>query len=1621
MEKRYFSQFKKLAAVVLGTVVPHVAADLIIKDGETLSLNSTPPEILSIETDLVIQNGGLLQGASNSEIRVRGNWDNSAGGDYIHGNSKVFFTGSAVSKIQGNNHFYHLVVNKKDAASGQEFTGSEIQIESDSTQIVSSQLYINGASIDDRLKIRSTTAGVPHTLNAGNALYVEAWFLDVDDSIFIGSIDMPMNLDMSSTAGPVVGSGNNDGWIPNTAPTINLVINNFTEDLTPIVAGTTAAGSYQVEDADNDELTVTFTPNTNANGHYTLDDTEKKIVLTQVAVDRINRGNSLDEINLTVTDGIVWVTSSGTPEISSVNDAPVFNSTAIVVATEDQLYSYTVVASDEETQALTYSASQIPSWLSFDAAGKTLSGTPTNQHVGDHNVVLTVNDGTETVAQTFTVAVANTNDSPIIEVIEQQQILENNLFEHWVITSDEDSSFNFSYSLLQKPQGMTIDSTTGVIRWTPDDAVASGDVLVTVQVDDGSGANNATASRSFTISVTAENDLPVGEVIISGIVAQGQTLTASHNLTDADGIGPISYQWQADSFDIITATQTSYQLSQSDVIRVIRVVASYTDALGTVESVVSNTSMQLLNVALNQLAHNTSHNTSGEFIQAGIANITEENIASINSALLKQGVSSQAQVQQLVDSYMLILNFATNNTATANPPLIGDYANIGITGLSQDSSELSLLSDVIAVASTADIDRVAKLQTLVDAVLAVMDYAENTTDHVTKSQLDSIGLVGVTEDNLSAVLQVIAQANQQLNQLATVQLLVDRAIASVIIQGFSADPGNHSTPTLENYLSLGLGNINSNNIDKFNGVISLQSASDIDSIDKIIALLATDTDADGVEDIFDQFPSDPMEINDLDADGVGDNSDNCASVANQSQLDIDSDGLGDACDPDEDNDGVLSAEDAFKFNPNYSLDSDNDGMPDAFENSYGFDRNNAADKNSDSDGDGVANIDEFLAGTNPRVNPSPGLPELVIPSDIEVVSTGRTTSVDIGIASAKDGSLRKIEPTASFYGPFKAGRHEITWSATDAQGNRSKAVQVVKILPLVNLTPSSLIAEGGSADIRVILSGDAADYPVEIPFTLSGSAVEDEDYSFDRSTDIFTIEQGREASFTVNIAVDERPENNESIEIVLNKPNNAVLGSVTRRSITIVDGNLPPQITVVVEQGQNTGRVIATDKGNVTLTATVTDPNPKDSHQFNWQIDAQHEAAVVSDKTQDNKRILVIDPAVIEPGVFSVTAIAQDNAETVATTEVKTDIRLMQSAPVLSAENDTDGDGVSDADEGYADSDSDGIVDYMDNIVESNLAPVGDDKTVVLQAPVGTQIVLGETAFSSAESTVMVSKEQIISVFAERNTNSGLADLDKDYSYPYGLFDFTVSGAIPGDSYYLVLPLDAPYVEGQLFRKYMGPQIGWQNFIENAKNALFSAAATDGACPESGSHLFVSGIQAGHSCIQLYIEDGGPNDVDGMANGTVTDPGGIAIYSKQGSAPSANNSIFELDKTTIVTRGERAIATVIAVDTEGTPLEGVDIVANCNQCLGVVIGEFSHKGQGVYSAEVTSSAWLSNGWIEIVVSNEFGSAALEPKQFLVKLKKTGGCSIVSDQPANISLFVLLFLFTLFDYFRRRYH
>ncbi|NVJ60834.1 MAG: thrombospondin type 3 repeat-containing protein [Gammaproteobacteria bacterium] len=80
---------------------------------------------------------------------------------------------------------------------------------------------------------------------------------------------------------------------------------------------------------------------------------------------------------------------------------------------------------------------------------------------------------------------------------------------------------------------------------------------------------------------------------------------------------------------------------------------------------------------------------------------------------------------------------------------------------------------------------------------------------------------------------------------------------------------------------------------------------------------------------------------DGDGDGIFNHLDNCPEIYNDDQSDVDTDGLGDVCDN----------------------DADNDGLPKDVEQANGLDDLNASDATQDKDNDGLSNIREYQLGT----------------------------------------------------------------------------------------------------------------------------------------------------------------------------------------------------------------------------------------------------------------------------------------------------------------------------------------------------------------------------------------------------------------------------------------------------------------------------------------------------------------------------------------------------------------------------------------------------------------------------------------------------------------------------------
>ena len=672
------------------------------------------------------------------------------------------------------------------------------------------------------------------------------------------------------------------------------------------------------------------------------------------------------------------------------------------------------------------------------------------------------------------------------------------------------------------------------------------------------------------------------------------------------------------------------------------------------------------------------------------------------------------------------------------------------------------------------------------------------------------------------------------------------------------------------------------------------------------------------------------------------------------------------------------------------LDTDGDGLPDFYETANGLDPNDASDASADADGDGISNLDEYLDGTDPNQDELP--PVLTIPEDISMAAKGRMTDVSLGEATATDQKDGALTPTASQTGPFESGSYQITWTVSDAAGNASTAVQQLEIMPLANLTPSSITVEGASVEVSVQLSGSAAAYPVTVPLTISGSATA-EDFSIAES---IVISEGTMGMVTMTVAADSEAETTEDVVITLGDITNAVAGSASERTVTITEDNVAPELTLTVTQGNNTGRIVAADGGTVTVTATYSDLNSADTHTLAW-------AAAVSDLPSAviDGAVATFDPSTLGDTVISADATVTDSGADALATDASATIKVLATAPVL-GDTDSDGDGVSDADEGYGDSDNDGIPDYQDNITESYLAPIGDSGQVV-ETSFGTTIALGDAALSAGDNEIGVDEEDV-----------GTADAD--YSYLGGLADFEVSGGQAGASYNVVLPLSVAVPANASVRKFIDANVGWQDFVLDANNAVSSATSASGSCPQPGNADYTDGLTVGANCLQLLIEDGGANDADGLADGTVTDPSGIAtLY----FGPPSTDSTISIDVTELKAGGsETGQITVTAVDSDGRLLEGMSVTATAS-LSDASVDSFTESGEGVYTATLTPGSSGGELTVTATISNGTDSASITSTAITVKKKSGGGCTVGDGQSTDSSL-ILLLLASLLLFLRRRY-
>jgi hypothetical protein len=226
-------------------------------------------------------------------------------------------------------------------------------------------------------------------------------------------------------------------------------------------------------------------------------------------------------------------------------------------------------------------------------------------------------------------------------------------------------------------------------------------------------------------------------------------------------------------------------------------------------------------------------------------------------------------------------------------------------------------------------------------------------------------------------------------------------------------------------------------------------------------LVITDTDGDGIIDSDDAFPLDGQEWSDADGDGIGDNADTdddndgmpdewetlyglnrltddalkdldgdgivnideYTDGTNPAKTDTDGDGAEDAADPFPTDANEWSDIDSDGIGDNTDSDDDNDGMPDKWEILNGLDPT-LNDALLDNDGDGIFNIDEYNDGTDP--NGFNGARPIII-------DDGDAGTDSIGVWNVSGGAdpygaqslySREAGATYSFEAPL-SGRYEV--------------------------------------------------------------------------------------------------------------------------------------------------------------------------------------------------------------------------------------------------------------------------------------------------------------------------------------------------------------------------------------------------------------------------------------------------------------------------------------------------------------------------------------------------------------------------------------------------------------------
>ncbi|MDA7698828.1 hypothetical protein N8795_01795, partial [Flavobacteriaceae bacterium] len=866
-------------------------------------------------------------------------------------------------------------VDLKSDATGLDLNGGSItDTNTNTTDIL---FATNSATLSSLIEVKATDPGLQVTINSNNSL--DQSVAKEDDIITIEILsDIAWALDTSTISLTITGiSPQPSLTFIETTPGGNYT---YTATFTLTASNTYTQGTigFSLEASDTVTSTKVSTPNkvstnqSDLSGSFTFDNTAPTI--TSAATGNITEGETTgptvttsEQTQFSIVGGADQskVSINPTTGVISFNSAPDFDN--LDDADGDGVYEVIVQASDvvgyTVTQTINITALEVPYGIEFTA----VEANPTEGEAGSYTAVLT-----STPSAPVTIPLTSSNSR----------------------ASLSPATLTFTPDNWNVPQTVTVN--------TIDDSSAGGDLAVTISsgkpTSDDANYNNLSASdtNDFTITLV-DNEIDIDG---DGYFDYEDAFPSDPNEyldTDGDGIGnnadtdddgdgwsdDIEDQEGSDPLD------ASDQPSDTDGDGIPNSLDTDDDNDGVldVEDDLPLDPSETIDTDGDGIGNNADTDDDGDGYSDSFEQIEGTDPLDPNDFPFDNDGDGLSEEEELA-----------LGTDPDNADTDGDGINDKLDAFPLDSDISSDIDgDGIADDLEDDIDN--------DGVVNEQDAFPLDPNESADNDSDGIGDNADLDDDNDGYPDT-TEINEGSDPFDPLSIPVDSdndGLSDIEELELGTDPENFDTD----------GDGVNDKIDAF--PLDPEHNSDQDG-DGIPDLLDPDDDNDGVPDRTDVFPYDPTESQDTDSDGIGNNADDDDDNDGYPDLveieagtdplnkddfpeDLDGDGLSDIEEielgtdpenPDTDGDGINDYEDDFPLDARYSLDSDQDGIPDEIDpdddndgvfdelDAFPLDEKEQLDtdgdgigdnKDLDDDGDGYSDIDEILQGTDPK-NPN---------------------------------------------------------------------------------------------------------------------------------------------------------------------------------------------------------------------------------------------------------------------------------------------------------------------------------------------------------------------------------------------------------------------------------------------------------------------------------------------------------------------------------------------------------------------------------------------------------------------------------------------------------------------------